>query len=87
MTEMKGKVGNDPGGGSTYLKKRKDVGNASPLASMFQEQQTDNDLQQARKTYNAILEKGKQLGFDEADAFRACAPVRKRHTCHSRVGY
>ena len=31
-TEMKRKVGKDPGGGS---KKRKEVGNESPLASMF----------------------------------------------------
>ena len=62
-TEMKRKVGKEPEGGR---KKPKEVGNESALASMFQKQQTANDLQKARETYNAILEKGKQLGLDEA---------------------
>ena len=35
------------------------------LASMFQKQQTTNDLQKARATYLSILEKGKQLGLHE----------------------
>ena len=46
-------------------KKRKEVVNESPLDSMFQKQQTTNDLQKARETHNTILEKGKQLGLDE----------------------
>ena len=40
-TEMKRKVGKDPGGQS---KKGEEVGNESPLPSVFQKQQTDNDL-------------------------------------------
>ena len=39
-TEMKRKVGKEPEGGS---KKPKEVENESPLASMFQKQQTAND--------------------------------------------
>jgi hypothetical protein len=52
------KVGKDPGGGS---KKRKEVGNESPLTSMFLKQQAANELNKAREAYNAILEKGKIL--------------------------
>ena len=40
-TEMKRKVGKEPEGRS---KKRKEVGNESPLASMFQKQQTVHDF-------------------------------------------
>jgi hypothetical protein len=47
------------------VKKRKKVGNESPSASMFQNQQTANDSQKAREAYDAMLEKGKQLGFEE----------------------
>ena len=66
-TKMERKVGKEPEGGSKMsLKKHKEVGNGSPWASMFQKQQTAYDLQKARETYNAILEKGKQLGLDEA---------------------
>ncbi len=43
-------------------KKRKEVENESPLDSMFQKQQTINDLQKSRETYNAILEQGQQVG-------------------------
>jgi hypothetical protein len=68
---MKRKVRKEPEGGS---KKRKEVGNESLLASMFQRQQTANDLQKARETYNAILEKGKQLGLEEA---AHAEPVRR----------
>ena len=32
---------------------------------MFQKQQTVNDLHKTQEVYNAILEKGKQLGLDE----------------------
>jgi hypothetical protein len=42
------------------------VGNESPLASMIQNQETANVLQQAREAYNAILEDGKQLRLDVA---------------------
>ena len=33
---------------------------------MFQKQLTVNDLKKARQVYNAVLEKGKQLGLEEA---------------------
>ena len=59
---MKRKVGKEPEGGS---KKPKQVGNESPLASMFQNQQTVNDLKKAREVYLSILEQGKQLGLNE----------------------
>ena len=36
------------------------------FASMFQKQQTANDLQKARQAYNATLEKEKHLGLEEA---------------------
>ena len=68
---MKYKVGKEPEGGS---KNRKEVENESPLASMFQKQQTANDLQKAQEAYLSILEKGKQLGLhEEAHA----EPVRR----------
>jgi len=47
-TEMKRKVGKGPEGGN---KKPKEVGNESPLVSMFQKQQTANDLQKTREAY------------------------------------
>ena len=80
---MKRKVAREPKGGS---KKRKEVGNESLLASIFQRQQTANDLQKARVTYHAILEKGKQLGLEEA---AHAEPVRRseNNTSHCRVGY
>ncbi len=59
---MKRKVGKEPEGGS---KKRKELGNASPLVSMFQKQQTFNDLQKVREVNNTVLEEGKQLGLEE----------------------
>ena len=59
-TEEKRKVGK---GGS---KKRKELGHESPLASMFQKQQTINDLNIARESYNTPFQKGKELGLDEA---------------------
>jgi hypothetical protein len=58
------------------------MGNESPLASIFQKQQAVNDLNEAREACNAILEKGKQLGLEEA-----AHTERKRHTCHCRVRY
>ena len=58
-TEMKHKVEKDPEEGS---KKRKKVGNESPLASIFQKQQTVIDLHKSRETYNAILEKENSWG-------------------------
>ncbi len=53
QTEIRCGVGKAPEGGSG--KKRKEVGNESPLVSMIQKQQTVNVLQQAREAYNAIL--------------------------------
>jgi len=72
-TEMKRKVGKEPEGGS---KKPKEVGNESPLASMFLK---SNRLPMTyrmheRQAYLSILEKGKQLGLhEEAHA----EPVRR----------
>jgi hypothetical protein len=43
---MKRKVGKEPEGGS---KKRKEVGNESPLACMFQKQQTANDFKESTR--------------------------------------
>ena len=56
---MKHKVEKDPEEGS---KKRKKVGNESPLASIFQKQQTVIDLHKSRETCNAILEKENSWG-------------------------
>ena len=84
-TEMKRKVRMEPEGGT---KKGKEVGNESPWASMFQKQQTDNDLQQARKMYNAILQKGKQFGMDEtAHADPVHRSENDTHPIQCRVGY
>ena len=49
MTEMKLKVGKDPGGGS---KNRKEVGNESPWTSMFQKQQIANESNRMCVYYN-----------------------------------
>ncbi len=81
--EMKRKVGKESEEGS---KKREELGNEAHLSSLFQKQQTVNDLQKSRETYNSILIlEGKQLGLESLGG--ACAPVRKRHTSHCRVGY
>ena len=59
--------------------------NESPLVSMFQTEQTDNDLQKVREVNLSILEKGKQLGLhEEADA-EPGASDKKRHTSRSFV--
>ena len=77
---MKRKVGKEPEGGS---KKPKLVGNESRLASMFQKQQTVNDLQKAREEYLSILEKEKQLGLNEE---AHAEPVRRsQHYTHPIV--
>jgi len=57
------KEGKNPEGGS---KKRKEVANDNPLASMFAKQQAVSALNKARDTYNAELQKGKEIGLDEA---------------------
>ncbi len=56
---MKRRVGKEPEGGS---KKREEVGNESPLACMFQKQQTVNDFKKAREAYNAILKRANSWG-------------------------
>ena len=74
---MKRKVGKEPVGGS---KKSKEVGNDNSLASKFRKQQAACDLSKARLAYNAKLQKGKEMGLDEA---AQAEPVRrswKRHT-------
>jgi hypothetical protein len=60
---MKRRVGNEPEGGS---KKRKDVGNDNSLASMSAKQQAVSALKKARDAYTAQLQKGKEMGLDEA---------------------
>ena len=61
-------------------KKPKEVGNESPLASMFQKQQTANKLQKAREAHLSILEKGKQLGLhEEAYAEPLCRSENDAH--------
>jgi hypothetical protein len=60
---MKRKAGKEPEGGSKTLE-RKEVGNEKAVVSMFQRQQTVNDLNKARETYNAQLQKGKKWGLD-----------------------
>ncbi len=82
---MKRKVGKEPEGGS---KKPKQVCNESPLVSMFQKQQTVNDLQKAREAYlsllEKVLEKGKQLGLNE-EAHDEPVCLSEYHT-HPMVG-
>jgi hypothetical protein len=53
--------------------------NESPLVSMLQMEQTDNDLQRARATYLSILTKGKQLGLYEDAHAEPGVSDRKRH--------
>ena len=74
--EMTRKVGKEPEGGS---KKPKELGNESPLASMFQKRQTAYDVQKARQAYNAILEKGKQLGLQRQRMPSLCAGQNTTH--------
>ena len=50
-TEMMRKVGKDPGGGS---KKRPEVGNESPWASMFQKKQTAHESNRMFVYYNGM---------------------------------
>jgi hypothetical protein len=68
---MKRKVRKEPVGGS---KKRKEVGNDNSLASMLRKQQAACNLSQARLAYNAQLQKGKEMRFDEA---AQSEPVRR----------
>ena len=83
--EKRKEEGKDPEGGS---KKRKEAANDNSLASISQvtKQQAVSDLNKARDAYNAQLQRGKEIGLDEASAGRACAKVRKGHTRHSRDG-
>ena len=43
-----------------------EVGNISSLVSMFAKQQAVSVLNKARDVYNAQLQKGKEMGLDEA---------------------
>ena len=52
---MKRKVGKELEGG---IKKRNEVRNETPLASMFARQQVVSDLNKASEAYNAQLQKG-----------------------------
>ena len=60
---VKCKVGKKTEGGS---KKRKEVGNDNSLDSMFGKQQTVSDLNKSRDMYNAQLQKGEEMGSNEA---------------------
>ena len=68
---MKHKIGKEPEGVS---KKRKEVGNDNPLASMFAKRKGVSDLHKARLKYNAQVQKGKEMGLDEA---AQTEPVRR----------
>ena len=68
---MKRKEGKEPEGGS---KKRKNVGDDKSLASMFAKLHAVSALNKARDAYNAQLQKGKEMGFDEA---AQAEPVRR----------
>jgi len=68
---MKRRVEKEPEGGS---KERKQVGNDNSLASMFAKQQAASDLNKAREEYNAQLQKGKEIGLEEA---AQAEPVRR----------
>ena len=48
--------------------------NDNPLASMFAKQQAVSALNKARDAYNAELQKGKEIGLDEA---AQTEPVRR----------
>ena len=63
----------DPEEGSN---KRKAVANDNSLASMFAKQQAVSDLNKARDTDNAQLQKGKEMGLGET---AQADPVRKGH--------
>ncbi len=63
MRGEKRKEGNDPEGRS---KKRKELVNDNSSVSMFAKQQTVSDLNKARVAYNAHLQKGKEMGLEEA---------------------
>jgi len=63
MRGEEGKEGKEPEGGS---KKRKEVANDNYLTSMFENQQAVSDLNKARDAYNALLQKGKEMGLEEA---------------------
>ena len=60
---MKDRVGKKPDGGS---KKRKEVGNDNSLTLLFAKQQTVSDLNQSREEYNSQIQKGKEIGLEEA---------------------
>ena len=60
---MKHRVGKEPEGGS---KKRDEMGNDNSLTLMFVKQQAASDLNQSREEYNAQVQKGKEIGLQEA---------------------
>ena len=75
MRKENRKEGKDPEGGS---KKSKEVANDKPLASMFEKQQAVSALNKARDTYYAELQKGKEIGLDEA-AQAECEGQKRTH--------
>ena len=77
---MKHKLGKEPEGVS---KKRKEVGNDNPLASMFAKRKGVSDLHKARLKYNAQLQKGKEMGLDEAAQTQ---PVRRSENDTHDIG-
>ena len=56
---------------------------------MFARQQSLNDLNKAREADNAQLQRGKEMGLDEAaQAERVCRSENDTHPIvHCRVGY
>jgi len=71
MRKEKRKEGNDLEGGS---KKRQRVANDNSLDSMFAKQQAVSAFNKARDAYNTELQKGKEIGLDEA---AQAEPVRR----------
>ena len=56
------------------------MGNDNSLDSMFDKQQTVSDLNKSRDTYNAQLQKGEEMGSDEAvQAEPLCGSEKDTH--------
>ena len=71
--ETQGRKGGSDGGS----KKRKEVGNDNSLVSMFPKQQAVSALDKAREEHNAQLQKGIEIGLQEAEQDE---PVRRSDT-------
>ena len=81
-------VGKEPEGGN---KKRKSIGNESPLDSIFQKEQSDNDLEKTERRIMEYFRRRNSWGWKRQRIPNLCTgQVRKRLTSHcrvTRVGY